>query len=219
MDLSQHERLLHQDTDVTPTSSPSPIQDQEKQQEISVGPLSRSRWHEKHLRYIHGIFTILALLYILVTGPVIAKRLYPSALHTCGATIEEAKSRGCAFDPLTVTWLPARCSRYGVSDFLHANGNSSWGYWDDQAGTIETKDLGSKLGKQIYWTTEGEHLTHCAYILIRSAKAHEAGDPLDRTSGSFHHTQHCAMFLLEAAKYKPTFHSVITAGNVALGAC
>lgn len=138
---------------------------------------------------------------------------------SCGDSIEEAKTRGCSFDPLNVTWLPHQCSRAATEEFLQANGNDTWHYYYNQGGSTEVYDLGSSLGDRIYWTTQGEHLTHCAYILIRAAEAAHSGQRTDHTSGAMHHTRHCALFLLENSKLSSHFNEVVTAGNVRLGGC
>lgn len=154
---------------------------------------------------------ILVGVYIIITAPFLHAKLAAGRRYTCGETIEEAVGRGCTFDPLTVTWLPAQCSRAGTDEFLAAkrNDNSLWKYYLDGNGTAEVANLGSRLGDRIYWTTKGEHLSHCAYILIRGAEAQQSG----------HHTRHCALFLLEAARSVPDFDEVNTAGSVKLGAC
>lgn len=159
------------------------------------------------------------VIYIIATIPLVVPYLKSFSLHSCGNSIEEAITRGCIFDPLTVTWLPKHCSREGVDEFLVSNNNQSWRYYTDSDGSTELLDLSPRLGERTYWTTKGEHLTHCAYILIRSAFAHENKERLDHTSGSLHHTKHCALFLLEAAQFAPDFEEINTAGNVKLGAC
>lgn len=197
----------------------------------SVG-LARSRWRTitdniyKDVRDSSALGVLASgaryvlIAYVLASLAWFAKGTIPPRLSSCGETVEEASRRGCVFDPLTVTWLPSSCYRGSTQEFLDAGPhNGSWGYWRDQDGKVPVSDLGARIGEKVYWTTEGEHLTHCAYLIIRNAAAQEMGMRLDRTSGSMHHTRHCAMFLLEAAKHKPTFNSIITAGNVALGAC
>ncbi|KAJ5055174.1 hypothetical protein J3E72DRAFT_175452, partial [Bipolaris maydis] len=139
--------------------------------------------------------------------------------YNCGNSIEDAIAKGCSYDPLTLTWLPKPCSREGAADFATANNGNSFYYYTDRHKTSKILDLGSRLGTNIYWSTAGEHLAHCAFIIIRKAAAEENNEPLDHLSSSFHHTRHCALMLLEAARYSPHFDQINTVGNITLGSC
>lgn len=75
------------------------------------------------------------------------------------------------------------------------------------------------VGHYTYVTTRGEHLAHCAYILVRGVEARAAGERLDLLSGDLEHTRHCALFLFEYARQDPHFDTVNTPGDVMLSAC
>lgn len=159
------------------------------------------------------------VLYFLFTAPFLLRRLLPTRQYTCGDTIEEAKTRGCSYDPLTLTWLPWQCSREGAAGFATAEDGHAFHYYADRHKATEIHDLGSRLGTNIYWSTAGEHLAHCAFIIIRKATSQETGEPLDHLSASLHHTRHCALMLLEAARFSPHFDQINTVGNITLGSC
>ncbi|KAK2052707.1 hypothetical protein LY76DRAFT_467798, partial [Colletotrichum caudatum] len=138
----------------------------------------------------------------------------------CGADLEEAKARGCSYDPLTLTWLPPQCSRVGADDFTRAaDGDRPFTYYKDRKKTEVYPDLGTRLGTNIYWSTAGEHVAHCAFIIIRKATAEAEGTPLDGLSSSLEHLRHCTLMLLEFARYSPHFDSINTVGNITLGSC
>ncbi|KAH7134930.1 hypothetical protein B0J11DRAFT_452870 [Dendryphion nanum] len=138
---------------------------------------------------------------------------------TCGSTIEEAQLKGCAFDQVTDSWLPLQCSRVGLDDFLEKSGRGTpWEYYTDQNRTQRIHDLATTHGP--YWTTEKEHLTHCAFMLVRLADAWaHPGRRLDSKSGSFGHGKHCAMLLLERSMYSPTIDVMNSDGEIMVGQC
>lgn len=146
----------------------------------------------------------------------------------CGNSVEEAIIAGCTFDPLSVYWLPASCSRAGTEEFLHhasswSNG-STWRYWTDREGEDEILDLPSRLG-DLYYTTESEHMVHCAYMLHRlAAYVHDQAEGLgeikaDDMTLDFNHSKHCISMMLNATKSSPTRDHINSFGKVQLGTC
>ncbi|KAF7539510.1 hypothetical protein G7054_g2066 [Neopestalotiopsis clavispora] len=157
------------------------------------------------------IAIILLVGYVLATAPLAIQTLLAQRRYTCGNSLEEAKARGCTFDPMTVQWLPKQCSRAGVDEFLSAHGTHTdfstrpagaaaaavksrrgepdgstpypdqnatervWRYYRDEAQTQEYVNglIDAPIGHYQYYTTRGEHLAHCAYILVRGAEARE----------------------------------------------
>jgi hypothetical protein len=201
----------------------------------------RSRNSRRTFRVAGAVVGILCLgVYIFVTAPMLLSAALAHHQFTCGSTLEEAKARGCTFDPMTVQWLPPQCSRAGLDEFLVAHGSyapwekrsespypdqianeSTWRYYTDETQTVEYVDglHMAPLGHYMYYTTRGEHLAHCAFILVRGAEARAAGERLDLLSGDSVHTRHCALFLWEYARQAPNFDTVNTPGDVMLGAC
>lgn len=134
--------------------------------------------------------------------------------------MSEALERNCTFDPLTVQWLPQTCLRAEADEF---SAHDHWRYWTDQAGQHEITDLSRHAGpgeEHWYWTTGREHLTHCAYMLLRVAKIGQGGEGrMDDMSGDYNHSVHCAMNLLEAARSWELFDVIQTQGQVRFGSC
>jgi hypothetical protein len=147
----------------------------------------------------------------------------PRKLH-CGGNVAESKQAGCSFDSLAKAWLPAACPRYGLEQFEAAgleHNQSRWRYWRDQAGheELSIEDLAS-LGKdEKWWGPEREHLTHCAWMLVRKAHALSEGDRLDKLTADFNHSKHCTMLLLWRALQADGIDEMDTSGNVVFGGC
>lgn len=150
--------------------------------------------------------------------------LYPqlkSRKYTCGNSTEEAKQRGCTFDVLSMNWLPEQCPRDETPEFIDYAANETWVYYRDRHAKhpIDGADELSELGDKFWWSTQREHLVHCAFMILRLHKVLERGGKIDHLTGSFSHTKHCVMMLLDASKSDPENDRVNTPGNIALGSC
>ncbi|GFF46653.1 hypothetical protein IFM51744_08151 [Aspergillus udagawae] len=150
--------------------------------------------------------------------------LYPqskSQKYTCGNSTEEAKQRGCTFDILSMNWLPEQCPRDETQEFIDYSANETWVYYRDRHAEhpIKSTDELSELGDKFWWSTQREHLVHCAFMILRLHKVLERGGKIDHLTGSFGHTKHCVMMLLDASKADPENDRVNTPGNIALGSC
>jgi hypothetical protein len=143
----------------------------------------------------------------------------PSREHCCGNSTTEALSRGCTFDPLTFQWLPANRARDMTDKFLESSGEEPWKYWMDKDGKIPIQGY-KPISKGIwYWTTNSEHMNHCAYMILRYYKATERGANIDPLTLSYGHAEHCMMLLLEAAKSWPYWNTINTHGTSGFPVC
>ncbi|KAK1469606.1 hypothetical protein CMEL01_01373 [Colletotrichum melonis] len=138
--------------------------------------------------------------------------------------VAEAQQAGCTFDALAKAWLPAVCPRYGLAEFEAAgaaHNQSRWRYWRDQAGEEELsmEDLASLGRSEKWWGTEREHLTHCAWMLVRKARAFADGGRVDKLTADFDHSKHCTMLLLWRALQAEGIDEMDTSGNVVFGGC
>jgi hypothetical protein len=96
-----------------------------------------------------------------------------------------------------------------------------WRYFKDENQTEEYVDglAEAPIGQHIYWTTRGEHLAHCAWILLRSGEARALGQRVDSISEKPEHARHCILFLYEYARRDEHFDTFQTPGDVMLGTC
>lgn len=173
-------------------------------------------------------------------------RTYP-----CGTSLAEAYAAGCIFDPLTVYWLPSRCSTLYADDFLQAASiattsdqmatpdtaykrsipltiehEGKWPYYSHLPGdplehTPTLLDLSTVEIDTPYYTTHGEHLTHCAYMLIRLAHLVSSGEThkMDRMTSHFEHSRHCTLMMLDAARESSMWNRIDSWGEVRSGDC
>ncbi|KAK1717284.1 hypothetical protein BDP67DRAFT_461864 [Colletotrichum lupini] len=179
------------------------------------------------------LFSLLATVAILGTLLLILLSLHLRLLQSttprqklgCGSSVAEAQQAGCTFDALAKAWLPAVCPRYGLAEFEAAAGaahnQSRWRYWRDQAGEEELsmEDLASLGRSEKWWGTEREHLTHCAWMLVRKARAFADGGRVDKLTADFDHSKHCTMLLLWRALQAEGIDEMDTSGNVVFGGC
>src|SRR2546429_3633694 len=81
-------------------------------------------------------------------------------IQLCGNSSAEALSLGCSFDQLTWAWYPPHCPHYANDEFLNAEPESPWRYYDDPhsreavAGEDWTKALDNQ--KEL-WGERREH--------------------------------------------------------------
>lgn len=96
-----------------------------------------------------------------------------------------------------------------------------WRYYTDETQTVEYPNglVDAPVGVHTYWTTRGEHLAHCTFMLIRGFEVRRAGERVDTFTDEFEHSVHCARLLFYYARNAPHFNSVNTPGNVKLGSC
>ena len=183
--------------------------------------IEESKWSASK-RILCAIFgVVLTTVIALLTASTI---LWPTHAHvkdiiTCGHSIETAQTSGCLYDPLTVRWLPPQCPRTGTDDFAKFNDGQPWRYWADSEGSREFKNLALQFDASGYYTTNKEHLAHCAFMLIRVADALRTGERVDDMTADYDHSKHCAMLLLNRSMSSPTVDEIQTWGRVKLGTC
>ena len=252
---------------------------------LSGRRLRNDRNARRYIPSFHQLvtFTLIAALAIIGTLHMrLRASIAPPPRLDCGLSLEEAHAKGCTFDPLSKSWLPAECPRYGMEEYLAAgygeieaspsgflsphehralprsiepdldpssssssktpstaNNNPTgssqqqqrlsappWPFYHDRAAT-QPLNLPSELGDMAYpieqrgewWTTGAEHVTHCAWILIRTARVHAEGGRKDGLVSDPMHTRHCALWLRDMALKNPEVWEIRTRGNSAFGHC
>jgi len=146
----------------------------------------------------------------------------PNVMTSCGKFKDEAIALGCSFDPLALGWLPSSCPRYMTEEFLNFSETQSvpWSYWSDVEG--EKGTLLSEVemsAAEWYWTTNGEHLTHCVFVILRFYTATNNGEKSHRLARSTSHAHHCLIWLLDIAQTWDGWGAVGTKGKVGFDEC
>ncbi|OJJ42285.1 hypothetical protein ASPZODRAFT_147590 [Penicilliopsis zonata CBS 506.65] len=188
------------------------------------------RPRQKQQLVIPLLLFIIAILSIVLVVVSISFTAPSNTPHTCGHTRTEALARGCTWDHLVKAWLPADCPRVGEREYLAAANNTGWIFYDDPNTRHPIADIAlyapldeyeAGLGREfkLWYTTEGEHLTHCAYMLKRLAYSVSNQARIDDLSLSYPHSVHCLEYLLRQARYSPTWDNLTTVGNSWVGRC
>ena len=144
---------------------------------------------------------ILALCQLLVFHP---SPTEPGSLQTirspkyfCGNSTTEAKSLGCRFSPLTMSWLPDVCHDDELAAEFQAI--QPWQYFNDQNGTreISLEDAAESAGTGMeLWISLQWHVTHCSYVWKKMHRAWERGSRLEKTASQYRHTVHCGRVMM-----------------------
>lgn len=168
-----------------------------------------------------SIALILAALTATTTLYHLAQTQPQSRQHPCGRSVSDAKRRGCTFSQLSNTWLPRSCSLIGEEGFTRANDGHDWSYWWDRDGAVEIPAREELEVGDVYWTTTGQHLSHCAFMLKRLVHSIEGGgaEMLDSKTRDVRHTYHCIDMLLNGSRFHPGWDGINTYGPVNVGSC
>ena len=141
----------------------------------------------------------------------------------CGSNIIEAKSLGCKYDSLSLSWLPAQCRDDDLTaEFEHAgpNPDGSWPYYADKAANVsisieEVAQLADLPRSQaVFYTTTGWHVAHCAFYWRKEYRMRAKGSMMESRYDKESHIKHCYMaFMSEDAKHEVNVASPVWLGG------
>jgi hypothetical protein len=122
-----------------------------------------------------------------------------SRFHMCGYSTAEAKTLGCEYDILLNHWIPTKCADpKGIKDYQRD------GSWFGYADVNHTQPLSvDAMGERpIYYTSERDHIVHCASLWRRQYRAFAEGwRNVDSITASRMHTEHCAQYLIDMSDH------------------
>lgn len=129
--------------------------------------------------------------------------------------------RSCTFDPLSDLWLPQECTRAYNEEYVNFKDSAPWRYWADEEGNFEIFNRSSNVDGQHYWSTEEEHIVHCAFMILRFADTLDTGVGfgLDGRKTLTEHMSHCTKALLSAALTGNDLHFRNTEPKSGIGRC
>jgi hypothetical protein len=157
------------------------------------------------------LFVLVALVFTTRSNALLSAQQLPSTEH-CGTSREEAISRGCTFDQLTATWLPASCSRKWEDEFLNTTGV---GYYTEVHG-IQPIDFSELPFNSTYHTNRVHHVAHCLFMFLRLG---DRDSRLDGMTLSSRHQTHCVNLILREMEYSPRANIVKDPGRIKPGTC
>ena len=154
---------------------------------------------------------ISAIIYLSVTIHAMQKfvHLHPSGIELgdCGSspTVEEARAKGCLFDPMSWLWVRPECYDQSLIDnFMN---RTDWSWHTDWRLTPESQvpleDVFAGDHPQLF-TGKKYHSIHCTYMWVKMHKALLEHRPVDTDLTDWHHTYHCEEVLLEPYLHEDT---------------
>ena len=101
----------------------------------------------------------------------------------CGSTVNDARSAGCLFDPLTFAWLPPACYDFSLtSSFLALE---DWEYYrlhtDGSRRQLSLINIMQSSDEVLYVSWEF-HRQHCAHLWLKMHRAMLERRPIDGVS-------------------------------------
>jgi hypothetical protein len=119
----------------------------------------------------------------------------------CGASIQDALSKGCKYDSMATSWLPPACRDDElINQFNHAGPgpNGEWDYFKTQAGNesytlTEVAMLAEKTGEEAaFWTTHEWHIAHCLFYWRKESRARvNRKTAIEKSFTGEYHVNHC----------------------------
>ncbi|ETI25971.1 hypothetical protein G647_02748 [Cladophialophora carrionii CBS 160.54] len=138
-----------------------------------------------------GVHNIQHSLHIKATG---------TELGDCGSshTVEEARAKGCVFDPMSWLWVRPECyDAELIDDFMQ---RTDWSWHTDWHLTPESQvpmDIVFRGDHPQLFTAKKYHAIHCTYMWQKMHKALIEHRPVDSDLTNWHHTHHCEEVLLD----------------------
>ena len=113
----------------------------------------------------------------------------------CGNSTQEARSLGCIYERVTMSWVPPECYDATLDD--EWNSFRNWTLFDDPSATnpLSTEQVKSGAYEMLYTDVEW-HLNHCTYAWKKMHRAFLEKRPLDSPTWKYAHTKHCSRLLL-----------------------
>lgn len=114
----------------------------------------------------------------------------------CGASVSEARAKGCLFEPMQRAWIPRQCYFPEPANEYNPFNDRAW-FLDATLKTpADVKGLESGDVPVAY--VENFHQEHCTYNWRKLAIAVEKKARwIDSRVGNIHHATHCALGLAE----------------------
>ncbi|KAL3434850.1 hypothetical protein BDV09DRAFT_195390 [Aspergillus tetrazonus] len=145
----------------------------------------------------------------------------------CGTSVAAAKARGCRYDILSKVWTPSRCfDQASIAEYQawDEDGRSWLAYADaEHTQPLGIDETGSIAGGT-YYTTEHDHIVHCAMLWKKQFRALSEGRrELDALIVDPHHTNHCVKYLVQMTEAVNTkgidYRKVPTEVDVGFSGC
>lgn len=115
----------------------------------------------------------------------------------CGSNPDEARAKGCQFDPMAFIWTPKQCYHEDLIDtYFNMNGVE---YYTNSTCRPEYRVRKEDVAKgmfELLYTPTKFHAIHCALVMTKLHYMLGNGLPIDDRTLNYGHTQHCQLELL-----------------------
>lgn len=134
---------------------------------------------------------------------------------SCGASIAEAKTKGCMYDTMAAAWLPLACRDDELSTQFNQAGpgpDGQWYYWADRNQTkrLSLTELSHLADSgRPFFTTWDWHVAHCFWRWRKQIRGRDMMAAHLDAGAAYGHIAHCE----EIMKANP---NAIVASGVAL---
>ncbi|KAF2104193.1 hypothetical protein NA57DRAFT_70410 [Rhizodiscina lignyota] len=157
---------------------------------------SRKSWNHRRIRI--AAIALLAIISVpLLLSPSLRHRstATPILFGDCGSSLEEARAKGCEFDVISFTWLPPECHDPELVDDFLSLSDREW-YQDPRGLDPAPREKVMNGEYQRLFVTREYHVYHCRY---QWRKMHRGIQKrvIDSYIGSYNHTVHCEMMLMQ----------------------
>ena len=151
--------------------------------------------------------SLFLLLFLIVAGSttyiVVLPKIYEAAptgreLGDCGASIEEAKAKGCIFDNMSYAWVQPACHHEEL--LAEYRNRTEMPYYSDRSLKPEYRIPIEEIMRGDYiraWAPEKHHPLHCAFMLSKIHLILINHLPIDSKTSEYAHTTHCGMVLMD----------------------
>lgn len=146
----------------------------------------------------------------------------------CGATITEAKNKGCTFSKLHNRWISPHCAaefepaREALLKAVDGDETDFIFYGDDNGkpgAKLSDEELNELDILTPAWTTMSHHATHCMYLLLQAAASLNLGTKAERVVHVWEHAEHCASVIMNLTRTAPGWDDVVSFGHTQSAVC
>ena len=138
----------------------------------------------------------------------------PEQILECGTTPDEARARGCVFDVMHYSWIPAPCYNASLSQqYWEVLTSLGIEFWNDttKLHVLPYEEILAAKHEFVY-TSWLLHLKHCQYLLHRQIQSLVYGLPLDNLLRNESHAVHC----LEEVRHPGDVRTMLFSGTAYL---
>lgn len=158
----------------------------------SDGESTNCQWPGKNFWYYVGGLIVVSVLSVAF----LIKVETATKAADCGASVAEARAKGCQFEPMQRAWVPQQCYFPDPADEYSPFSDRPW--FLDAALKTRADLKALKLGDVPVAYVANFHQEHCTYNWRKLAIAvSRKARWIDERVGNVHHATHCALGLAE----------------------